>query len=316
MAAQTLPEWLKQTQPIALPRCKKMWLHMDYLEKTLTDINGMMAEDAYSSTISKYHGVLQRIDPHVKLIGILALIISTSVAKNIAVLISMNIVIFLAALQSGIRCNAYLIRVWVPTFLFAGIAVLPGIINWITPGESLYTIYTGLHWQVGSFALPADLVITVQGVKSAVFVVLRAAASLGLATLLIKTTRWSLLTKALAKFGLPAGIVTVFDLTYRYIYMFLLILAEYLLGRRSRLVGRETQSTKISWIGGTIAGFLRMVWEYGQEVNHAMQSRGYYGEYHAEAHYKIGRIEIGFLVVVMAICYCAWGDVYVRIFNL
>jgi cobalt/nickel transport system permease protein len=309
MKTATLPDWLQRTDPVELPQANNRGFGKDYLEKTLSHINRVLTEDAGSSRISDYQGILQKLETPIKLLGIVALLIAASVTKSIAFLVCLNMVIFCTALQSGIRCKAFSIRVWLPTCLFAGIAVLPGIINWITPGEPLYTFYTGGALQLGYFTLPADLAITKQGLQAASFVVLRAGASLGLATLFIKTTRWSLVTQALAKFGLPSEIVTVLDLTYRYIYLFLLLLLEHLMGRRSRLVGVESESAKISWIGGTIAAFLRLTWGYSQEINYAMQSRGYCGEHYSTVPIRLRSCDGIFLVVIAVLCYCAmWGN--------
>ncbi len=317
MKTATLPLWLQENNSAGLPKYKTHWFGKDYLEKTLQNINRVMAEDACSVRTSGYVGILQRIQAPVKLAGILALIMAAALTRSLIFLFLLNFIILGVALQSGIGCKAFGVRVWIPTFLFAGVAVLPGIVNWVTPGESLYILYTHLTWQFGPFTLPADLTITRQGVKAAAFVLLRAAASLGLATLIIKTTRWALLTKALAKFGLPAGIVTVLDLTYRYIYVFLLLLIEYLMGRRSRLVGLESEAAKLAWIGGTIAAFLRMTWTYSQDINYAMVSRGYSGEYYAEPGVKLQLLDICFLFTVMVLCFCAYGGTfYAAIFHL
>lgn len=305
MRAASLPDWLQQTKPVVLPPVRKRGFGKDYLGKTLNSINRILTEDASSIAISDYQGLLQVIETPIKLIGILSLIVAASLTHSIVFLIGLNVMIFYVATQSGLSCKAFGIRVWMPTFLFVGVTVLPGIVNWITPGEPLVTFYTGVTWKLGYFTLPAELAITKQGLQASSFVVLRAAASLGLATLFIKTTRWSLVTKALAKFGLPTEIVTVLDLTYRYIYLFLRLLTEYLMGRRSRLVGLESESAKIYWIGSTIAAFLRLTWGYSQEINDAMQSRGYCGEHYSQEPVRLQSIDSWFLVFVAVLCCCA-----------
>jgi cobalt/nickel transport system permease protein len=317
MMQSKLPQWLQQNDAVELPKYKRTWSFTDYLEKTLRNISEILSEDTESIIISNYNGMLQRVEAHVKLIGTMALIIAVALTKSIIFLMSLNILILGVALQSGIRLKAFGIRVWVPTLLFTGIAVLPGIMNWVTPGKAIYTIYTGVDWNSGWFSLPTDLTITKQGVQAALFVILRSAASLGLATLIMKTTRWALVLKVLAKLGLSTTIVTILDLTYRYIYLFLLLLMEYLMGRKSRLVGVETQSAKISWIGGTISDFLRIIKEYSQDINYAMQSRGYSGDHYPELNIEVQAIDICFFIVVTILCYYAYGGINdVQIFSI
>jgi len=317
MTQSNLPQWLQQNDTVTLPKYKRTWPFTDYLEKTVRNISVILSEDTESVRISNYHGMLQRVEAHIKLVGIMALIIAAALTKSIIFLISLNVLILGVALQSGIRLKAFGIRVWVPTLLFTGIAVLPGIMNWVTPGKAIYTIYTGVNWSSDWFSLPAELTITKQGLQAALFVILRSAASLGLATLIMKTTRWALVLKVLAKLGLSATIVTILDLTYRYIYLFLLLLMEYLMGRKSRLVGVETQASKISWIGGTISDFLKIISEYSQDIHYAMQSRGYYGDHYPELNIKVRTIDICFFIIVTMLCYYAYGGINdVQIFSI
>jgi len=309
MTQGRLPQWLQQHEHSELPKYKKTWSYTDYLEKTLQNISDILSEDRESVMVNNYNGILQQVESHIKLVGIMALLIFMALTKSLAFLVILNILILGIALQSGIRLTVFGLRVWVPTLLFTGVAVLPGIINWVTPGNAIYTIYSGMVWHSSWFSLPTELTITKQGVQAAFFVILRSAASLGLATLIIKTMRWAVLIKVLAKFGLSNLIVTIFDLTYRYMYLFLLLLIEYIMGRKSRLVGAESQTSKMFWIGGTISDFLRMIKEYSQDIHYAMQSRGYSGDHYPELTIKVQTIDICFLIVVAVLCYYAYGGI-------
>ncbi|SEJ51465.1 cobalt/nickel transport system permease protein [Propionispira arboris] len=311
-----LPAWLQSNDTIRLPAVTHSWKPHNYLEKTLKKIHAILSEDN-RSVLNNQDGLLQKLEPHMKVTGLLTVILLAALTQNLVFLIMLNSIILFAALQSRIRLGDYFVRIWLPIFFFTGIAVLPGIINWVTPGDPLYTIYSNLTFSGHFFTLPAELTITRQGVKSALFVILRSAASLGIAMLLIKTTRWSVLTKVLAKYGLSNIIVTILDMTYRYIYLFLFIFMDYVLGRKSRLVGLETQSSKIAWIGGTISDFLRITLEYSQDIQYALESRGYTGIYYAEAKGPLHLIDFGFAAAIIILgCYAYGGINHVWIFSL
>lgn len=311
-----LPAWLQSNDTIRLPVVTHSWKPHNYLEKTLKKIHAILSEDN-RSVLNNQDGLLQQLEPHMKVTGLLTVILLAALTQNLVFLIMLNSIILFAALQSRIRLGDYFVRIWLPIFFFTGIAVLPGIINWVTPGDPLYTIYSNLTFSGHFFTLPAELTITRQGVKSALFVILRSAASLGIAMLLIKTTRWSVLTKVLAKYGLSNIIVTILDMTYRYIYLFLFIFMDYVLGRKSRLVGLETQSSKIAWIGGTISDFLRITLEYSQDIQYALESRGYTGIYYAEAKGPLHLIDFWFVAAIIILgCYAYGGINHVWIFSL
>jgi len=311
-----LPTWLQTNDAITLPAATHSWKPINYLEKTLKKIHTILSEDN-RSVLNNQYGLLQNLEPHIKVTGVLIVILLAALTQNLVFLILLNSIILFAALQARIRLGDYIVRIWLPIFLFTGIAVLPGIINWVTPGDPLYTIYSDLTFSGHFFSLPTELTITRQGVKAALFVILRSAASLGSAMLLIKTTRWSVLTKVLAKYGLSNVIVIVLDMTYRYIYLFLFIFMDYVLGRKSRLVGLETQASKIAWIGGTISDFLRITSEYSQDIQYALESRGYTGIYYAEAKIQLHFIDACFAMAIIILgCYAYGGINYVWIFSL
>jgi cobalt/nickel transport system permease protein len=302
MINQQLPSWLTTTQHTDLPIVKSSWRRGDYLEKTLDDIGLVMAEDMYQDGISKYSGLLQRLHPLVKIIGCAVLLILAGVTHNFGVLAGIHLSTLFLILCSGMRVNDYRKRVLIPAFVFSGIAVLPAIFNWITPGDTLAVLYQGRFWHIGSLWLPEELTITKQGLKAAVFVIMRAATSLVLILAVVKTTRWAILTKSLGKLGIPAIFIMVIDLTYRYLFLFLLLLNDYILGRKSRLLGRERTQSQWGWIGSAIAGFFRMCMEYSREVSAAMVARGYDGENHQVIQRQICLADVCFLGVIITIC--------------
>jgi cobalt/nickel transport system permease protein len=311
MMPPDFPLWLKNSPPVNLPAVSSSWPFEDYLEKTLGDVQRILAEDAHSLSVHSYPGLMQSVEPHIKLLGIAALLLAAALTKNLAFLLGFSLLITVAAHYSGICLRVMGLRVWLPALIFAGISVLPGITNWVTPGTPIFILFSDANWQLGPFQLPAQLTITRQGLQAGLFVILRCGASLGCATLVIKTTRWSMLTKVLAKLGLSAAIIAVLDLSYRYMYLFLFLLMDYILGRKSRLVGRESQVAKIAWIGGTISDFYRITRQYSQDIHDAMQARGYCYEQFPETTIRWQAKDLVFLLLVGCLCYFALGGCYV-----
>jgi cobalt/nickel transport system permease protein len=304
-----IPVWLRETENRPLPE-RTGWYRADYLAKTLAAIQRAVTEDLYQANMANKSGFLQQINPRIKVLGFLLALIAIATAKTMATLLLIHVLLILLSLMSKISFGAYCKRTWLPAMLFAGFAAIPAVINWITPGDAVVVILSGIKWQNSIITLPVDLTITRQGLSVAAVILLRSAATLGLAVLLVKTTPWSMLTKALGSWGMPSVFVTVLDLTYRYIFLFLLLLAEYLLGRKSRLVGSETAGSKLAWIGGTIAGFMHMATEYSKEIGMAMQARGYNGENPQQLPKRIGSADVCFIAAQVLIWASWWGGSY------
>jgi len=302
-----MPVWLEKTEYSLLPQAATRRRRADYLEKTLADVQKTMAEELDYTASAVRPGLLQQLNPRVKLVGMAFVLLAVALTGSLTVLVIIHGLLLLAALSSRIGWKAYLLRTWLPAVLFTGLTMLPGIFNWFTPGQPLVIIYQGLNWHVGPVTLPAELTITMQGLTVATLVLLRSAASLGVAVLLVKTTRWPVLTKALAGLGLPGLFVTVLDLTYRYLFLFLLLLSEYLWGRQSRLAGRERTGAKWEWIGGAVAGFLRLAGEYSREITASMQARGYNGSNHQVLVSRIGMADIWFFALTVLLLAATLG---------
>ncbi|MEN6412715.1 MAG: energy-coupling factor transporter transmembrane component T [Veillonellales bacterium] len=304
-----LPGWLSGAEYGQLPVVHTgWWRRTGYLEKTLADIQQIMAEDMYQSAIAARTGVLQRVEPRVKLIGTGILLLAVALSPSLAALAAVHFLLAGVAVLSGVEIDKYIKRVWIPALLFAGLAALPGTLSWVTPGDAVVVFYQGTGgYHIGSFFLPEQLSVTRQGLMSAAFILLRAAASLGLVTLLVQTTRWPVLTKAIGGLGLPSVFVMVLDLTYRYLFLFLLLLTEYILGRKSRLVAVETPQGKLVWIGGALAGFFRMLWQYSGEITAAMQARGYTGVNHQSSPLRLDILDVCFLSIVVLVAISVWG---------
>jgi cobalt/nickel transport system permease protein len=312
-----IPVWLEMTDCAPLPLKEARRGRSDYLEKTLTDIQRIMAEDLDQTTTAARPGFLQGLNPQVKLVGIGLVLAAIALTGSITALVAIHGLLLFTALVSGISLKAYLMRAWLPASLFAGVAVLPGVLSWITPGQPLLVIYQGASLHFGPITLPTELAVTRQGLTAAGFVLLRSAASLGLVILLVKTTRWPVLTKALSRLGLPGLFVMVLDLAYRYLFLFLLLLSDYLWGRRSRLVGAESTGAKLAWIGGALAGFLRLAGEYSKDITAAMQARGYDGSNHQLLAVRVRLADVSFLVAaVLIVVFMLGGAQIVRIFGI
>jgi cobalt/nickel transport system permease protein len=147
--------------------------------------------------------------------------------------------------------------------LFTAVIAIPALFT--TPGNPL--------WHIGP-----HVSITQQGLLSAAFLCARVTDSLSLGILLILTTRWTDLLAALRWFRLPALIVSIVGMTYRYIFLFLHTANNMFMARRSRTIARFSGAADRRWLGQALAATLAKSQHLSEEVYLAMLSRGYSGE--------------------------------------
>lgn len=224
----------------------------------------------YADRSAQKRGLLQGIDPRIKLLGFFLLIVSVSVAHRFLVIAALFLAAILLAALSGIRIKILAAWVWMPVALFSGPIALPSLV--LTPGLT--------HWAWG------PLNITETGLRSAAFLVSRAAASATLSALLILSTRWSWLLKSLRVFRCPTVLVTILGMTYRYIFVLLGVAADMLESRKSRSVGRmapeETRRLAVASLGVLLSKSMQL----SNDVHLSMQARGFRGEVHLLEDFK------------------------------
>jgi cobalt/nickel transport system permease protein len=242
-----------------------------FLEKTLGDLSGALEHSLFAEDMAKQPGLLQALDPRTKLLGALALLVAVSLSHNLLVIVGLYLLTLPVAYASHVPMGLYLKRVWVFMPFFTGIVALPALFNVFTPGAPLVTLV--------DLASPRlFLAITAPGVITAAFLLLRVGTSVSIAVLLILTTRWTLLLKALHVLRLPQSFVLILGMTYRYIYVLLHTANDMFLARKSRVVGRLSSAEDRKWLAASMGTLLSKSYDLSDEVYLAMQSRGFRGE--------------------------------------
>ncbi|MDF9408552.1 cobalt ECF transporter T component CbiQ [Pelotomaculum isophthalicicum JI] len=250
-----------------------------FVEKTIESIAQVLRDEFFAGQIAGNHGLLQSIDPRVKALTTLLLIIAASLIRHPLTLIVMNLWVLLLAKVSRVPVKIFFKRVWLVVPLFTGIIVLPSIFNIVSPGDPLLTLFKSNHQiHIGSWTLPNTLTITRQGVHGALALILRVGASVSLALILTLTTRWNILLKALNMIFVPQIFISVLEMTYRYIYLLLQTAGEIFVARQSRTVGRASTKEQRRFIGGAMGTLWGKAYNVSEEVHAAMVSRGYTGK--------------------------------------
>lgn len=232
------------------------------LEHTLHGIAETLERALFAEEISARPGLFQSIDPRVKVLSVLALLIAVSFSRNLLVIAGVYLLALVLALVSSIPADFFVKRVWLTLPFFTGMLVLPAL--FITPGPTLVQ-------------LPLGLVITSTGLTSALFLLLRVSTSVSLTLLLILTTPWNTVLGALTVLRVPDEFILILGMTYRYIYLLLHTANDMFLSRKSRVVGRLDTAEDRRMLAAISGTLLSKSLNMSSEVYLAMQSRGFRG---------------------------------------
>ena len=243
-----------------------------FVERTLVDINHTLEQSLFAEKVAREPGLFQRFDPRTKLIATLFLLIAVGSARQLWVIGALFAATLLAVVLSKISLLSFLERVCLLVLLFTGLIALPAL--FMTPGPALWI-------------LPGRLIVTQTGAASAAFLLLRVTTSVSLAALLVLTTPWNDVLKALGILHLPDVIVLILAMTYRYIHLLLHEANDMFTARKSRILKRLTPAEERDLLGATGGVLLGKSLQLSAEVYLAMQSRGYH-------HYPRTLDEFGF----------------------
>lgn len=250
-----------------------------FVEKTIEAMAQVLREELFAEQLAKRPGLLQGIDPRVKVLTTLILIVIASLVHHSVTLMAFNLWILWLAKVSQVSLKTFIKRVWLVVPLFTGIIVLPSIFNFVYPGDPLLTLFHfGHQYRFGPWTVPETLSVTYQGTRGALVLILRVGASVSLAVLLTLTTRWNVLLKALNMVFVPQIFVAVLEMTYRYIYLFLQTATEMFVARQSRTVGRTSTKEQRRFVSGAMGALWTKAYAMSEEVHAAMVSRGYTGK--------------------------------------
>jgi cobalt ECF transporter T component CbiQ len=230
---------------------------------TLLGMTRALGHALVSEQVARQRGLLQALDPRVRLVGLVALVVSVTLAHRISVILALLCVAILIALSSGVSLVTLAARVWLVVLVFTGVIALPAL--FLTPGDRI-------------FKLAGSLEMTSQGVHTALLLIARVETAVTLTSLLILCTPWMQILKALRSLHVPQEVVMMLAMTHRYIFLLIETASQMFESRRSRTVGRLDGRTQRRMAAQTAGVLLSKSVELSNEVFWAMQSRGFLGD--------------------------------------
>jgi cobalt/nickel transport system permease protein len=258
-----------------------------FVERTLVDINHTLEQSVFAEQIARKQGLLQELDPRLKILSALLFLLAVGLSRSLAVILGLYFLALVLAAFSKIPLGFFVKRVWLLIPFFTGVIALPAL--FITPGAVLAR-------------LPLGLVFTQTGLTTAVFLLLRVGTSVSVAALLVLTTPWNSVLKALGVLRVPAVIILILGMTYRYIHLLLHLTNDMFLSRKSRLLRRMKGPEERRLIAATSGTLMNKSLQMSSEVYLAMQSRGFRKTPRTLDTFKMRRMDwlAGALVVITA----------------
>lgn len=252
---------------------------MSYLDKGIEGFAGVLKEGYVQWELASRKGFMHELDTRIKVIFWLFIIIVISLKRQILPEAGIFLSLFILSLLSRINLIDFYRRIFLLGFLFGFLMAMPAALNVITHGSVIVPI---IHFSTAHdfwvYHIPEVIGLTEEGLSVVVLLTLRVLNSLSISFLVLYTTPFPEIVKALKVLKVPDAFLIIISLTYKYIFIFARIAADMHLAKKSRLVGAVSKTEARNWIAGRIAFLFRKTQLKCDDVFKAMIGRGFTGE--------------------------------------
>lgn len=234
-----------------------------FVERSVDSLRSIAERALVAESAARRDGALQRLDARVKVVAMLSLVAVVVSVHDRRIIATVLVIALGASVLAGREAVRVLARTFIVATAIATIATVPALV--LTPGEPL-------------IALPFGIEVTRQGAQSVALLLARVATATTLSLLVVLTTRWATLLRALRLMHVPAVVVTIVGMTYRYLFVVLEMAGELFDARRSRRVGAASGREERRLAGATAGALMTRTLRLSEDVFLAMQARGFRGE--------------------------------------
>jgi cobalt/nickel transport system permease protein len=229
-----------------------------------------------SGELAEKKGLLQRLDPRIKVATLLTGLLMTTLIHRWDILVVVYGATLVLAGLSRLPLPGFLLRTWFFIPVFTAAAALPSMLNIVTPGHPVWTLFRLAHpvaW--GLWHWPATIAVTREGLCMAGVLVLRVATAVSWTLLLTWTTRWDRLLRAFEYFRVPQAFLLPLGMMIRYLHILMRETEEMHRAIRSRTIHPATSRTGQQTVAFAVGALLRRSLQWSHQISLAMVARGY-----------------------------------------
>jgi cobalt ECF transporter T component CbiQ len=251
-------------------------LKTSFLEKGTDRLANVIKSAFVQWETAALEGFFQKIDARIKILFLLLYIIVVSLKKEIMPEVFIGSFILILVLMSRLNIFSFYKRVIFLGFLFGFLIALPSSFNIITSGEVILPLlHLSRDYNFWVYHVPGEIGITREGVNGVIMLTLRVINSLSLSFLVLHTTPFPDIIKALKVMKVPDSFLMVITLTYKYIFIFAKTVEDMHLAKKSKLAGQVNNADGRHWVAGRIGFIFNRTRLRCEEIFKAMLSKGF-----------------------------------------
>lgn len=283
-----------------LPETKRV--RLAFLDKTILKSASAAKSIYVQAENATEENLIQKINPHIKLISLIYLVIIISIVSHLEAQIIITIFIFSLYIIARLKKFAVYKKIFSLAFIFGFLVVLPASLNFITPGKIIFNIITfnkPIHFWI--YTIPQNIGFTENGFKVVLLIFLRIFNSVSFAMLIVLTSSFPAFIKSFKILGVPDTFLMIISLAYKYIFILSRTIEETYFALKSRLSCNIKNRNIRKLIGGRIFFIFKKSMIIYESTYYAMVSRGYQGKVILHSHKKLTAKNFIALIIVVAL---------------
>ena len=301
-----IPSFLLNTPSSLPPKRGGGKINTSYIDKGIESFAGVLKEGYTQWELASKTGFFHEFDTRIKVVFWLFFIIIISLKKEILPELGIFFTIFALSLLSRVNLINFYRKIFLLGFIFGFLISLPSSLNVITHGKVLFPIITlSKPYDFWGYHIPEVIGFTGEGFSVVALLTLRVLNSLSISFLILYTTPFPEIIKALKVLKVPDTFLIIISLAYKYIFIFARIVTDMYLAKKSRLVGAVNGAEARDWVAGRIAFLFKKTQLKCDDVFKAMIGRGFSGEIKLYRYRKITGKDwsIGFFLFVVELLF-------------
>ena len=274
--ANKIPSFLLDRSSPAPPKRDSGRARISFVEKGINHLAGVINRGYLPSELLSKNGLFQKIDPRIKILFLIFFILIVSLKKDLLSELYVLIFVFILVLLSRLKVVTFYRRVLLFGFIFGFLIALPSAFNFMTRGEVILRVATlSRSYDFWIYHVPATIGITKEGVLGVGMLTMRVINSLSVSFLVLYTTPFPEMVKALKILKVPDTFLIIISLCYKYIFIFSKTIEDMYLAKRARMLREDDNKKAREWTAGRLALIFRKTQLRCEEVFRAMVGRGF-----------------------------------------
>ncbi len=249
---------------------------MSFIEKGINQVADVIKSGYIQWETASMDGFYQRIDARIKVLFLLFYVVIVSLKKEIMPEVYLWMFIFTLVLISRLNIFSFYKKVFLLGFLFGFLIAIPSAFNVIVKGEIVFPVMQlSRDYNFWVYHVPAEIGITREGLNVVAMLTIRVVNSLSISFLVLYTTPFPEIIKALKVMKVPDSFLMVITLSYKYIFIFSKTLEDMYLAKKSKLARQVKNADARKWAAGRMGFIFKKTRLRFEEIFKAMLSKGF-----------------------------------------